>query len=52
MTIIFTEKEQEYIDKIPFAWKVLPNCPESIKKTLSEKLKLLYRNERGEKKNG
>ena len=46
MTIRFTEQEWENIDKIPFAWRITPNCPESVRKTLAPKLALLQQGER------
>jgi hypothetical protein len=42
MTIIFTEHELEWINKEPFNWTVKQGCPESIRKALEKKLKLLY----------
>ena len=47
MTIRFTKQEWENIDKIPFAWRIKKDCPESVRKTLSRKLELLRNNERG-----
>lgn len=41
MTIRFNEQEWNNIDKIPFAWRISPNCPESVRKTLAPKLDLL-----------
>jgi hypothetical protein len=43
MTVRFTEQEWENIDKIPFAWRISPNCPEKVRKTLEPKLKLFYK---------
>ena len=42
-----TDKEKEYIDKKPFKWTIKSGCPKNIKKTLSEKLYLLYNKEQG-----
>lgn len=42
MTIIFTEAEKEWIDREPFDWKVKEGCPEEIRESIEEKLKLLY----------
>lgn len=41
MTIYFTEEEKEYIVKELFNWHISENCPESIRKMLEPKLKLL-----------
>lgn len=45
MTIRFTEQEWENIDKIPFAWRISPKCPESVRETLAPKLALLQQGE-------
>lgn len=41
MTIRFTDKEQEWIDKKPFDWTIKRGCPEKLKKGIEQKLKLL-----------
>lgn len=40
-TVIFTEKEKEYIIKEPFNWHMAEDTPEDVKKTLTRKLELL-----------
>lgn len=42
MTIDFTEDELEWIDKVPFNWQIKEDCPESLRQSIEEKLKLLY----------
>lgn len=42
MTIlIFTEEELEWIDKIPYNWKIKKGCPDKLKKSIDKKLKEL-----------
>ena len=41
MTIIFTEEELKWIDKVPFKWAIKPNCPDAIRQVLARKLNLL-----------
>lgn len=43
MTIIFTDTENEWIDKKPFEWKIKEGCPDNIIKALKRKLDLLYK---------
>ena len=41
MTILFADKEMEYINKNNFNWTIKKECPTDIKKTILLKLNLL-----------
>ena len=41
MTIVFTEEEREWIDRIPFNWQIKYGCPKEIAVELQKKLDLL-----------
>ena len=41
MHIYFTDAEKDWIIKDLFDWKIKDNCPNEIKKSLNEKLKLI-----------
>lgn len=41
MTITFTEKELEWIDKKPFDWKIKKECPKNLEKDIIRKLNIL-----------
>lgn len=41
MTVIFTEEEKEWIIIEKFNWHIADNCPEDMKKVISEKLRKL-----------
>lgn len=41
MTIVFSDEEKEYLIFNKFNWSIKDNCPDSIKKQLKIKLKLL-----------
>ena len=45
MQINFTENEKEYIDMIPFNWKVREGCPKSTRSAIERKLKLIKSSE-------
>lgn len=42
MTIVFSDKEMEYIEQKPFHWTIKKDCPESLRKGIEKKLKRLY----------
>lgn len=41
MTVRFTKKEEKWIEKTLFNWRLKNGCPESIRKTAEPKLKIL-----------
>lgn len=45
MTILFTDKELEYIAVEKFRWKIKSGAPKSVKERLEEKLSVLARKE-------
>ena len=42
MTVLFTEEEREWIDRVDFNWRIDPDCPESLVGPIKAKLALLY----------
>lgn len=51
MTIVFTEEEQQYIDKKPFNWTLKANTPKHLAKDIELKLQALNRDAGGTKAN-
>jgi hypothetical protein len=42
MTIVFSDKEELWVNKKPFNWSIKEGCPADIRKTLEKKIRLLY----------
>lgn len=44
MIVVFSEEEMEWIDKMPFAWKIRNGCPAKLREALQKKLDLIRKN--------
>ena len=39
MHLFFTEKEMQYIKRIPFGWSVLKDAPKNIEESINKKIR-------------